>query len=354
MKLTFLNKRISGILTILPRNEIKFDDEMLHYNFSREKSLRLKQIMGYDRHRIAEEGVCVSDLCVFGLESLFSRGLLGRDEIDALILVTQTPDYLIPPTSNIIQGRLNLKEETICLDINQGCAGYLIGLIQAFMFLEQEAITKVVLLNGDILSQKTSHKDRNSYPLIGDGVTITIVEKSTTVNKIYTEIRMDGSRGKALMIPAGGLRMPITSETGILEDVGDGNLRSKENLVMDGTSVFQFVQTEVPVIVDSLLKFSGVVKNKIDYFMFHQPNRFMLEKLADQMQVPRSKMPNNIVENFGNASGATIPTNITFNLGAQLQEKSLDLCLGGFGTGLTWGAMLLTIGDLAFCEMIDY
>ena len=129
MNFTFHNKRISGILTVLPKNEAKFDDDMLQYGFSTEKSLRLKKIMGYDRHRIAENGVCVSDLCVFGMESLFCRRLLDPADIDGLILVTQTPDHLIPPTSNIIQGRLNLKEEMICLDINQGCAGYLIGLI---------------------------------------------------------------------------------------------------------------------------------------------------------------------------------------------------------------------------------
>ena len=354
MNFTFYNKRISGILTVLPRNEVKFDDEMLQYNFPIAKSLRLKAIMGYDRHRIAEKGVCVSDLCVFGLEYLLGQGLLAPDEIDGLILVTQTPDYLVPPTSNIIQGRLNLKEETICLDINQGCAGYLIGLIQAFMLLEQADIHKVVVVNGDILSRKTSNKDRNSYPLIGDGAAITIVEKSDDNNVIYADIKMDGRRSKALMIPAGGLRMPVSPDTGVLEDVGDGNLRSKENLVMDGTSVFQFVQTEVPVIVDKLLERSGMTKDEIDYFMFHQPNRFMLEKLADQMKIPRTKMPNNIVEKFGNASGVTIPTNITFNLGERLREECLQLCLGGFGTGLTWGSMLLTLGKLDFCQMIDY
>lgn len=354
MNLTFQNKRISGILTVLPRNETTFDEDMLQYNFSIAKSLRLKEIMGYDKHRIAESGVCVSDLCIAGLESLFRRSLLSKDEIDALILITQTPDHLIPPTSNIIQGRLNLKEDILCLDINQGCAGYLIGLMQAFLLLEQATVHKVVVLNGDILSRKTSQQDRNSYPLIGDGAAITIVEKSNVVNTIYANVKMDGRRSGALMIPAGGLRMPITADTGIVENTGDGNQRSKENLVMDGTSVFQFVQKEVPLLVDDLLKYGGVSKEKIDYFMFHQPNRFMLEKLADQMAIPHCKMPNNIVERFGNASGVTIPTNITFNLGSRLQGESLRLCLGGFGTGLTWSAMLLVLGDLDFCEMMDY
>ena len=175
MNFTFRQKRISGILTVLPKNEVKFEDDMSQYNFPPDKSMRLKQIMGYDKHRIAEGGVCVSDLCVFGLKYLIDQGLLDKDEIDALILVTQTPDHLMPPTSNIIQGRLNLKHDIICLDINQGCGGYIIGLIQAFMLLEQDGVSKVVLLTGDILSRRTSTNDRNIYPLIGDGVAITIV-----------------------------------------------------------------------------------------------------------------------------------------------------------------------------------
>ena len=148
--------------------------------------------------------------------------------------------------------------------------------------------------------------------------------------------------------------MPITPETAVVEEAGDGNRRSKENLVMDGTAIFQFVQTEVPLLVDGLLEFSGVNKSEIDYFMFHQPNRFILEKLADQMKIPRSKMPNNIVERFGNASG-TIPTNICYNIRSQiLQGDSLRLCLSGFGTGLTWNSMLITLEYLDFCGMVDY
>ena len=353
MNFTFRNKRVSGILTILPHNEVTFEDDMIQYNFPLEKSLRLKQIMGYGRHRIAEAGICVSDLCLFGMEYLIDKGLLDKNDIDALILVTQTPDYLIPPTSNIIQGKLNLKQDMICLDINQGCAGYILGLIEAFMLLEQDEVNKVVLLTGDILSRKTSSKDRNSYPLIGDGAAVTIVEKDDRAGEIYANLQMDGSRGGALIIPAGGLRMPVSPETAMLEEAEDGNLRSKENLLMDGIAIFQFMQTEVPLMVDRLLKFSGADRDEVDYFMFHQPNRFMLEKLADQMRVPRAKMPNNIVERFGNSSGSSIPTNICFNIGSQLQQDSLRLCLGGYGTGLTWSSMLFTLGGLDFCQMID-
>lgn len=354
MNLKFYNKKISGILSILPKSEYRFDDEIENYNFSKEKCLQLKKIMGYNKHRIVGNNVCVSDLLIFGLDYLFRIKLLDKNDIDALILVTQSPDYFMPPTSNVIQGKLNLKHDLLCMDINQGCAGYLIGLIQSFMLLEQEEINKIVLLNGDILSKKTSKQDRNSYPLVGDAAAVTIIEKDSINNSIYANLKMDGSRSNILMIPAGGFKMPSTEDTKKMRDVGDNNFRSLENLTMKGSEIFNFVQTEVPVMIEELLELSNITKNKIDYFMFHQPNKFMLEKLADKMKISYKKMPNNIVENYGNASGVTIPLNITHNLSNKLLNNVYTLCLAGFGVGLTWSSMILRMGSLDFCKMIEY
>ena len=156
MNLKFNNKKITGILTVLPENEVKFDDEIANYNFSKGQSMKLKLIMGYNKRRIVDEQTTVSDLCIFGLNYLFENNLLNKDEIDALILVTQSPDHFMPPTSHIIHGKLGLKRDMICLDINQGCSGYVIGLNQAFFLLENEAVNKVVLLNADTLSKKVS------------------------------------------------------------------------------------------------------------------------------------------------------------------------------------------------------
>ena len=158
MNFTFRRKRISGILTVVPARERLFLEEMKNFNFPESRSLKLKEVMGYDRRRMVEPGVCVSDLAVFGLQHLFDAGWLKPEEIDALLLVTQTPDHFMPPTSNIIQGRLGLKQDMFCLDISQGCAGFVIGLIQAFMLLEQESVRKVVLINADVLSRKARRR----------------------------------------------------------------------------------------------------------------------------------------------------------------------------------------------------
>jgi 3-oxoacyl-[acyl-carrier-protein] synthase-3 len=354
MKFTFRRKRIAGILTVVPANERLFVDDMKNFNFPEARSLKLKQVMGFDKHRVVTPGVCVSDLAVAGLEHLFKNGLLDRDGFDALILVTQTPDHIMPPTSNIIQGRLNLKHDMLCLDINQGCAGFLIGLFEAFMLLKQESIRRVVLINADVLSRKTSPQDRNSFPLVGDAASITVVERDPEDSVIHASLKMDGTRNEALMIPAGGMRLPSSPETAVLEDVGDGNRRAKDHLRMDGSAVFNFVQMEVPELIQDLLATVGVPLEKVDYILSHQANRFMLEKLADKLKLPREKMPNNIVEHFGNSSGVTVPLVIAFNLAEHFRKNRSQVVLANYGVGLTWSAMLLQLGGLKFCEMIEY
>lgn len=354
MNLKFHNKKITGILSILPENEVNFDDEIDNYNFSRGKSMKLKLIMGYDKRRIVEKDTTVSDLCVFGMNYLFDKNLLNKEDIDALIMVTQSPDHFSPPTSHIIHGKLDLKQDMICMDISQGCSGYIIGLNQAFLLLEQDNINKVILLTADIISTKVSENDRNSRPQIGDGAAITIVEKDTANSIIYGSAKVDGKGADVLIIPAGGFKTPSTPKTAELVEDSSGNSRSLDNLFMKGDEVFSFVQREVPPMIQELLITADVGEDDIDYYMFHQPNKFMLKKLADKIGIPYEKMPNNIVENFGNSSGSTIPVNITYNIGQKLLNGSFLICLAGFGVGLSWASIILKMEKLTFCEIINY
>ena len=104
MNFKFQGKRISGVSVVLPPRELFFLDEMKNFNFPEARSLKLKEVMGYNKRRVVEPNVCVSDLAVFGMQNLFDQGLLKREDIDALLLVTQTPDHFMPATSSIIQG----------------------------------------------------------------------------------------------------------------------------------------------------------------------------------------------------------------------------------------------------------
>ncbi len=353
MDFKFLNKKISGILSVVPSHCVNFMDEMDNYGFSEGKCLKLQKVMGFNQRRIVEGDECASDLCLFGLEYLSDKKLLNKDDIDALIFITQTPDHFIPPTSAILHGKLGLGSDVLCFDINHGCAGYLYGLLQAFMLLGQPGINKVLLLNGDTLSRCSCPKDRNIYPLIGDAGTISVVENTDEDNEIFLNLKMDGSRSNWLIVPAGAFRMPSTEATREVRVLPDGNQRSDEDFYMNGAGVFTFSQTDVPDAIKMLFQFADMDMDEIDYFMFHQPNRFMLEKLARKLNVPVEKMPANVVENYGNSSSASVPVNICHNISHVLSEKTMKICMSGFGVGLSWGGLIMDLGPLEFCELIE-
>jgi 3-oxoacyl-[acyl-carrier-protein] synthase-3 len=353
MNLKFSNKKVSGILSVVPKKRVKFQDEIDNYGFSHEKMLNLQKVIGFEERRIVEGNECTSDLCLFGLEHLFSQNLLRKNEIKAIVFVSQTPDHFMPPTSTILHGKLKLSREVLCFDINQGCTGYLYGLLQSFILLEIIGRGKVILLTGDTLSRRTCPKDRNIYPLIGDAAAITVIENKDDKGEIFMNLFTDGSRSEWLIIPAGAFRLPSTEETRKVKVLPDGNQRSEEDFCMNGAGIFTFTQTDVPIAIQELFQFASMKMSDIDYFMFHQPNRFMLEKLAQKLGIPVQKMPNNLVEKFGNSSSASIPVITCYHIGNLLLSKMLKICMAGFGVGLTWGSMIMDLGPLEFCELIE-
>ena len=323
------------------------------FNAPENRSRKLAMVMGYNAHRVVGDGACASDLAEFGFKRLFETGKLKPGEIDALVYVTLSPDHFMPPTSCILHGKLGLRGDCFCLDIAQGCCGFVVGLLQAFQLLAQPDVKKVAVVNADVLSRKVSPKDRNSYPLIGDAATITIVENRVGAGKVFADVRFDGTRAMALKVPAGGFRQPSTPETAIMSADEEGNERSPDNLVMDGTAVFNFVMADVPPMLINLVKQAGTDFTGIDKYYFHQPNKFMLQKLAEKLDVPYEKMPNNVVEHYGNSSGATIPSAMALNDADVLCRETKKVCFSGFGVGLTYGGIVLNCGNFDFCETIN-
>lgn len=352
MKMTFEGKKISAILGVLPENEVYFEDEVGNYSFPEKQTLRLKKVMGYEKHRISKETSTVSDFAIAGIRHMLDNKWIDKDEIGAVIVVTLCPDYFVPHISNIIHAEFDLCSDVICLDISQGCCGFVLGLWQSFMVLEHIKDKKVILVNGDILSHKVSKKDRNDYPLIGDGAAISVIENTDDNNKIFYEMHVDGKKGDALKIPAGGFRMPSSPETAVMEETDDGNYRALDHMHMDGSAVFNFVQLMVPPLIESILKDSGNSVEDIDYFLFHQPNKFMLQKLAQKVGIPFEKLPMNLVEQCGNPSGSSIPLVTVLNCKEEMEKGKYKCCLSGFGSGLAWGAIVMDIGNMEHCDYI--
>ena len=353
MNLQFEGARINGIQLVLPKREVSFDSEASSYDFSLQQSAKLKAVLGFDRRRVVAEDITCSDLVVAGFEALSRDGCLNLKSIDALIVVTQTPDYLIPGTSYVIHGRLGLRQDMLCLDINQGCAGFVVGLTTAFSLLNQKAIRRVALVNADVLSRFVAHGDRNSRPIIGDAASITIVDATSDNSLIHGNIKVDGIGWDALMVPAGGMKIRPSPLTAIPEVDANGNSRALDNLVMRGDAVFNFVMKEVPPMIHSLLEDGGIAVSQVDGFAFHQPNPFMLRKLAEKLGVPLEKMPMDLVSKFGNSSGVSIPAVLCTSYDLSYFDQPRVMCLAGFGVGLTWGSLLMNMSKLSFLNVLE-
>lgn len=352
MKFSFEGKRIASLLGVLPEQEIHFEDEVSNYSFPEKQTLRLKKVMGYEKHRISKDSSTVSDFAIAGIKHMLANKWFNKEDIGAIVVVTLCPDYFVPHISNIIHGAFEFDSDVICMDIAQGCCGFLVGLSQSFLLLEHMGDKKVLLVNGDLLSHKVSHRDRNDFPLIGDGAAISIIENTSDKTPIYYEMRTDGKSGDALKIPAGGFKMPCTEETAEMHDTGDGNFRALDHMHMDGSAVFNFVQTEVPPLIESILNTAGCAIDDIDYYLFHQPNKFMLQKLAQKVGIPFEKLPMNLVETIGNPSGSSIPLVTALNLKSEMMDHKYKCCLSGFGSGLAWGAMIMNLGNMEHCDYI--
>ncbi|MBQ8147372.1 MAG: hypothetical protein IJ040_01120 [Lachnospiraceae bacterium] len=352
MQTMFSGKKITGILGILPECSYTFEEET--QNMSTVRAKRLKTVMGYGQRRRAKKGTSTTDLCLYGMRKLLDEQYIRKEEIGAVIVVTLSPDYFVPHVSNLIQGHCGLSHDVICMDIPQGCAGYILGLMQSFMLLEHMQNKKVVLITGDVLSRKEQEEEVFvNPPSGGDAATITILENDPNCGDIFLDMRMCGEENNALIYPCGGFRFEQGKLFEEKVDVGDGILREPYALNMDGTAVFNFVQREVPILLDALFAYAKKDRNEMDYFLFHQPNQFMLEKLAEKIEVPKEKMFMSLVERYGNSNSSTIPLVIADNLAENMKERRFQCCLTGFGTGLALGGILMEIGDMDFCTIID-
>lgn len=349
------NKRITSIYSVIPKNEADFMDEANNYSFSESQMKKLKKVMGFDKRRIAMEGESVGDYAIYGIRQMLDDGVFKEEEIGAIIVTTTSPDYFIPPTSNVIQGQFDFDHDTVCIDISQGCSGYTVGLNYSFMTLEHLEDKKVLLIAGDVLSSKVSRRDRASRPITGDAVSISVIENCDCNITIHSAIKNNGKAAFSVYIPAGGTKIPITTETTEEKEDEFGNWRGLQHLYMQGDLVFNFIINDTPIMMEELLKVANENINNIDYFICHQSSCFTLNKLRERLGVPKEKLPLDIVPIYGNSSSATIPVTLTHHFERIYAEKSSQkIMFASFGTGLSLGCILMDVPKFDHCKMIEY
>jgi 3-oxoacyl-[acyl-carrier-protein] synthase III len=341
---TLHNVRLAGIASCVPKHIISnLTDCPPKLRHERQ---RLVRNIGIETRRICPEWQCFSDLAFEASEKLIAELNWERCEIDALIVITQSPDYLIPSTAIILQDRLGLPKSTIAFDVNLGCSGYPFGIHLLGSMIAAGSIKKALLLIGD-------KSARLIDPLFSDAGTATALEYSADASPIYFDLNSDGSGYRAIMLPVGGHREPYKHYHSIPSIDENGLIKYPADLILDGPAILSFSTQEVPPAVEKLLKYSGLSSEQIDYFLFHQANQLINETIRKKLKLPVDKVPSTLKE-FGNSSGASIPLTITAKLQGQLSSaKSHKLLLSGFGVGLSWGGCILDVEHAKFPVLIE-
>lgn len=343
------NVRLAGISACVPKNIV---DNKSYPHQSPEDNLKFIASTGIAFRRKADPDVCTSDLCYEAADKLIKELGWKRDEIDVLVFVTQTPDFILPITATILQDRLQLSTECLAFDIPLGCSGYVYGISSIASMLSAGKLRKGLLLVGDTITKKTNQRDKSTEPLFGDAGTASAFEFDSNAKPIEFHLNSDGVGYKTICIPDGGNRNPVNSSSFEEQELEGGLIRRNVDLFLDGMDVFSFGIDKAPATTKHLLQHLSKTVDDIDYFIFHQANRFMNEKIRKKLGVPEEKYLYSL-QDYGNTSSATIPLTLLSQVREIASTNKLNLLLCGFGVGLSWGSVYIETNNLVCPKIIE-
>ena len=346
---------IAAIRAAVPENEVRLEDEAEFYGGSLKKIARLSATLGMDRRRICPPDVTASDLCACAAGRLLADYPEYRQKIDALIFVSQSPDWVQPATACELQHRLGLPRSCAAFDVNQGCAGYIYGLWLAGAIINAGA-GAVLLLVGD--APCTDVRNRVIAPVFGDGGSATLLLRKPDAPPMQLGFGTDGSGFEAIIVPAGQARIPYSrrpeENADLLADIPDkgGNPWRMIDTYMDGGAVFSFTMDMVPGHLQEALRHARLEPGDIDWLILHQANRHIVDTLAERVGIPREKTPDATFGKYGNLASASIPAALCDAFSAVRDPGMTLMC--GYGIGLAWGSCVCRLENLDCAPVIDF
>lgn len=345
------NVRIAGVSACVPKNKVRTEELPI---FTKEEAEVFNKTVGIRERRVAPDSVCASDMCQAAAEKLLHDLEWDKSTVDALFFESVTGDYRTPPTSCLLQHRMNLSESCFCLDLPMGCCGCMYAINVAGNMLTTGNIHRAILLVGDTALRMGSMKDKSRVPLFGDVGTAIALEYDPQATPITIEFNTDGSGSGALFTPHGGFRHPFSAESLVEEDFGHGIVRAPMHTLIDGMAVFTFAISKPPRSVAKFIEEEGIDKDTdIDYFLIHQANKLIVDRVVKKLKLPIDKVPYNL-EEFGNLGGASIPSLMVTRIRERLiSDEPTRLLCSSFGLGLSWGTMLLNVKNLVIPELIE-
>lgn len=330
------HSKIVAISSCVPAHVERTAD---YAHISVEERALFSKTTGILERRVASKEVACSDLCFASAQHLLEK-YNCKDEIDVIIFVSQSPDYILPATAILLQDRLGLKKTSMAFDISLGCSGYVYGLSVMANLLESGMLKKGLLLVGDKSSTSTAYTDKSTYPLFGDAGTATLMEHTSDAHDMHFSLQSDGSGKNAIIIEHGSCRSPFDKTLEDLVEIEPGISRAKKHLILDGMDVFNFALREAAANINELYEKSGKTKEQTDFFVLHQANKLINETVRKKLKADPEKVPYSI-DLFGNTSSASIPLTMCVKLKNELAGKRLNLLLSGFGVGYSWGSVIL-------------
>lgn len=315
-------------------------------NICQNTNKRLIKKTGIHSRHVCSYEETASDLAILAAEKIFNDGI-NRDDIEFIIFCTQSPDYFLPTTACILQDRMGLSESCGAFDFNLGCSGYIYGLSIAKGLIESGQVRNVLLLTAETYSKYINKDDNSVSPLFGDAATATFIEgedvKTEGLGSFVFGTR--GSQYDKLIVPCGGARNRYT-ETPEEQYIDDfGNKRTNRDIFMDGAAISYFALDVVPTTMDKILANSNMQKSDIDFFVFHQANKFMLDYLRIRCGLIDYPYWNDVNE-YGNTVSCSIPIALVDMLGKEKENKIKRVLSIGFGVGLSWGGCIMDLSYL--------
>ncbi len=340
--------QIKGLAAAVPSNTE--DNNELDLLAEKERELFIRTV-GIRYRKVAPKGLTASDLCLAATEKLLAELQWNRADIQALVFVTQTPDYIIPNTSSTMQHKLGLSKNCLVFDVNLGCSGFVYGLSIISSMLQNIPNGKALLLVGDVSTSTISKRDRSTTPLFSDAGSATALEH-TPDGKMSFNLQTDGAEFDDIIVPEGGFRNRATAESFVLKEIENGVHRSGLDMKLDGAKIFNFALREIAPSIKHLFTEAKVAKEEIDYFVFHQANLLMLESLRKKLSIAPEKLPYSLYD-FGNTSSASIPLTMLARIPEALRAGKLKLLLSGFGVGLSWGSVYLETNSVICLPIME-
>lgn len=339
--------RIAGISACVPNKVLNNRD----YGWIKasERELLIKTI-GVEQRHVAEPGQTTSDLCCKAATDLIEKLQWNPEEINLLVFVSQSRDYIIPSTSTILQDRLKLPKTCIAFDVNLGCSGYVYGLSVITSMIKASGIKKSLLLVGDLSNVTSSFRDKSTYPLFGDAGTATALEYLPGAPSMKFNLQTDGSGYEAIIIRDGGVRNLASKESFAVKKYGEGIYRNRLQIELNGIEVFNFSLREVVPNIKTSLKHFNHSLDDFNYLVFHQANRLINETLRKMLKVDPVKVPYSL-KDYGNTSCASIPLTMVSQLKEELESRPQKLLLSAFGIGLSWGNVMIETDGIMVPEV---